>query len=73
MIIYFSATGNSKYVAEQLAEDRERLIFIPDAVDQGNYVFTVEPDERVGIISPTCCWTLPGIVEDFLKKMEACH
>ena len=70
MIIYFSATGNSKYIAEQLAEDGERLIFIPDAVDQGNYVFTVEPDERVGIISPTCCWTLPDIVEDFLKKLK---
>ena len=70
LVIYFSATGNSKYVAKQLAEDEERLIFIPDAVDQGTFVFTVESNEKLGIISPTYNWTLPSIVEDFLKKME---
>lgn len=53
MILYFSATGNSAYVAKQLAEDGERLIFIPDAIDRGSYEFAVEPGEKVGIISPT--------------------
>lgn len=33
MILYFSATGNSQYVAKQLAEVSERLIFIPDAIE----------------------------------------
>lgn len=70
MIFYFSATGNSKYVAEQVAEDDERLIFIPEAIDQGNNIFSVEPGERVGIISPTYNWTLPSITEKFLEKLE---
>ena len=70
MILYFSATGNSAYVAKQLAEDGERLIFIPDAIDQGNYEFTVEPSEKVGIISPTYNWTIPSIVEEYLQKLK---
>ena len=70
MIFYFSATGNSKYVANQLAEDGEQIIFIPDVVDHGIYTFMIESDEKVGIISPTYSWTLPSIVEDFLKKLK---
>lgn len=69
MIIYFSATGNSRYVAGRLAEEGERLIFIPDAIDNGTYEFDVEAGEKVGIISPTYNWTIPSIVEDFLKKL----
>lgn len=70
MILYFSATGNSKYVAEQLANNGERLVFIPDAIDRGNNAFSVEPGERVGIVSPTYNWTLPSITEEFLEKLE---
>ena len=70
MIIYFSATGNSRYVVNQLAADEERIIFIPDAIDQEIYEYTVEPDENVGIISPTYNWTIPSIVEEFLEKLK---
>lgn len=70
MIIYFSATGNSRYVANQLATYKERIIFIPDAIDQEIYEYNVEPDENVGIISPTYNWTIPSIIEEFLKKLK---
>lgn len=70
MIIFFSATGNSQYVAKQLAEDEERLISIPDAIDKGINEFDVEPNENVGIISPTYNWTIPSIVEEFLERLK---
>lgn len=70
MIIYFSATGNSKFVARQLARDGERLIFIPDAIDKESYEYDILPDEDVGIISPTYNWTIPSIVEEFLQKLK---
>lgn len=70
MIIYFSATGNSKYVAEQIASNKEQLIFIPDAIDNRVYEFTIEANENVGIISPTYDWTIPSIVEEFLKNVK---
>lgn len=68
MIFYFSATGNSKCVAESIAEDGEQLISIVDATDKNQYDFHIA-DERVGIVSPTYNWTLPSIVSDFLQKL----
>lgn len=70
MIIYFSATGNSEYVARKLAENGERMILIPQAVDSGTYEFAIGPDEKVGIISPTYFWTLPSIVTEFIENLE---
>jgi Pyruvate/2-oxoacid:ferredoxin oxidoreductase delta subunit len=68
VIFYFSATGNSKYVAECISAEGERLIPIAEAVDQNQYDFVVS-DERVGIVSPTYDWTLPSIVSAFLAKL----
>ena len=68
MIFYFSATGNSKYVAERIREEGEQLISITDATDKKEYDFSIS-DNRVGIISPTYDWTLPSIVSEFLEKL----
>lgn len=65
-IIYFSATGNSKYVATRLAQDGDRLMFIPDAIR--NEIFEIE-DDSIGIVSPTYFWGLPSIVKEFLQKV----
>lgn len=69
MILYFSATGNSQYVAKQLAMEGERLIFIPDAIDNNAYEYDVSADEKVGVISPTYNWTIPSVVSEFLEKL----
>ena len=69
MIFYFSATGNSKYVARCLAEVGETLISIPDAIDRSIYKYNVADGEKVGIISPTYDWTVPSIVEEFIEKL----
>ena len=47
-IIYFSATGNSKYVATRLAKDK--LFFIPDLIKEDILEFD---DDVIGIVSPT--------------------
>lgn len=70
MIFYFSATGNSLHVAKQLAREGERLIFIPEAIDKGLYEYDVEPEETVGVISPTYNWTIPSVVEEFLQRLQ---
>ena len=64
-IIYFSATGNSKYIATRLAKEEDRLMFIPDAIRNG--IFEIE-DDSIGIVSPTYFWGLPSIVKEFLQK-----
>lgn len=66
MILYFSATGNCKYVAVRLSEtDSQELISIPDCVKENRYAFE---DDTIGIVSPTYDWGLPSIVKEFLEK-----
>lgn len=70
MIIYFSATKNSEYVAKKLLKENERLIFIPKAIDNNEYEYDIDETEDIGIISPTYNWTLPSIVSEFLTKLK---
>ncbi len=67
MIVYFSATGNSKYIAEVIANrTNDKAISILDI----NGKITLNDNEDLGIITPTYCWRLPTIVEEFLKGLE---
>lgn len=66
MILFFSATGNSKYVAARLAQsDKQRVISIVDCIKNNSYTFE---DQMIGIVSPTYFWGLPNIVKEFLEK-----
>lgn len=66
VIIYFSATGNCKYVAARLAEAQpQETLSIADCVKESRYAFR---DETIGIISPTYFWGLPSIVKKFLEQ-----
>lgn len=64
MNLYFSATGNCKYVAERLAGDGEALSIV-DCIREERNTFA---DEKIGIIVPTYDWGLPSIVKEFLKQ-----
>jgi NAD-dependent dihydropyrimidine dehydrogenase PreA subunit/flavodoxin len=71
MIFYFSATGNTRYVAARLAADtNEEMISVIDCVKNGRYHFPVKPDEAVGILSPTYYFGFPAMVNEFLEKVE---
>ena len=66
MILFFSATGNCKYVATRLTQAAEQeMLSIADCVKENRYDFA---DETIGIISPTYDWGLPSIVKEFLEK-----
>lgn len=66
-IIYFSGTGNSKYVAQKIASKNDILLFIPELINENQYEIN---DEIVGIVSPTYSWGLPSIVVDYLSKVK---
>lgn len=52
-IVYFSGTGNSKYVAMRLAEKEGTLLYLPDLIQEGR---TTIKDDVIGIVSPTYFW-----------------
>ena len=69
MLFYFSATGNTKHVAEKIKEPQEEMISIEEACKTESYAYTVR-DGRFGILSPTYAWGLPSIVYAFLEKLK---
>lgn len=68
MIVYFSGTGNSKYCAQMLADKLEEEIF-----DSFYHIKNQIAAELVSgtpwiFVSPTYCWQLPHVFEDFIKN-----
>lgn len=69
MIFYFSGTGNTKWVAQQLAEATgEELRYIPDELRKGELHYTLQDDERLGFCFPTHGWQPPRIVRTFIRR-----
>ena len=62
MLFYFTATGNSLYVAKNLDTKR---ISIPQAIRKENLTFK---DDRIGIVCPVYGHEMPPMVKEFLEK-----
>lgn len=65
MIIYFSATGNSKYVANKIAAAIGDKVVSLTEIDS----IVLKENEKLGIVTPTYHWALPSIVKDFMKQV----
>ena len=66
MILYFSATGNCKYVATRLSQALgQGVVPIVDSLRRGELSFE---DDSIGIVIPTYFWGLPSVVGEFLEK-----
>ena len=71
MIFYFTATGNSKYIADKIAATTgDRLINITDCVKTGNFAFDLADGESVGFVVPVYWFGIPMIVAEFLQKLR---
>lgn len=66
MIIYFSATGNSKYVAERIADALGDVAF---SIENHNPSLCLKEGENLGIVTPTYWWELPPIMREWLTKL----
>ena len=70
MILYFSGTGNSKYVAQRMAEAlNQSLLSMNDRI-RSHDTSPVETDERLVIVTPTYAWRIPRVVSEWLGKTE---
>lgn len=71
MIFYFSATGNSKYVASRISKiTGDKIIAIEYCIKQNNFTFAANEYENIGIVIPVFTSALPIIVDDFIKKLN---
>ena len=70
MILYFSGTGNSNYVAKRIADALgDALVNLNDLIKASD-TSPVETDERLIIVTPTYAWRIPRVVRDWLLKTE---
>ena len=68
MIIYFSATGNSQYVAEFLADSlQDELVSIADIIrlDKPAHFNSVKP---FVVVAPIYAWRFPRLIVEFLAR-----
>ena len=70
MILFFSGTGNSNYVAKRIADTLgDALVNLNDRIKAPD-TSSVETGERVIIVTPTYAWRIPRVVRDWLRKTE---
>lgn len=74
MVIYFSGTGNSRYVAQLLQERLDagelleltgELLLHPD-----KHLLEIQEDELVVWVFPTYSWSVPPVVSRFIDKVK---
>ncbi|MCL1912288.1 MAG: EFR1 family ferrodoxin [Eubacteriaceae bacterium] len=72
MIFYFTATGNSKYAAQLIAQKTgdTNLIDIADCVKAGKFSFSLDKGESVGFVVPVYFYIVPAIVSEFVGKLS---
>lgn len=69
MIFYFSATGNSKYLAQKLHDITGDDIYDIAAELRGNCGYTLKEGEMAYIVSPVYFYGMPLNVKEFIDRM----
>lgn len=70
MILYFSGTGNSKFVAERIAEvTNEKIISINKILKEKKTV-TLQSDEPYVFVLPVYAGRMPRVVERCIEEMN---
>lgn len=64
IIFYFTATGNSLYIAKQLSDENTELLSIPQVMKEQR--FTFDADE-IGVVYPIYGHMPPFMVREFIK------
>lgn len=70
MILYFSGTGNSKYVAKKIAEiSKDETISINQRLKENNFS-PVESEKALVFVDPVYAGRLPRVMDDYIKKVR---
>ena len=68
MIAYFTGTGNSKYVAQRIADKlQDEMLCINEKIKAGD-TSKVDTGEGLVVIVPTYAWRIPHIVSEWMEK-----
>lgn len=69
MILYFSATGNSQYVAQQIAQKTgDETLSLNLLLQQNNHEQLVSASHPFVFVCPTYAWRLPRVVDAYIRS-----
>ena len=70
MVFYYSGCGNSKYIAQCIAEALDdKLVFIPEAQRNGAFEYTLAENEMLGFVYPIYSWRPPHLIDEFVNQL----
>lgn len=70
MILYFSGTGNSRYVAQKIAEiSGDEVISINQRLKAQDYA-TISSDKPLVFVGPIYAGRLPRVMDEYIKKVN---
>ena len=70
MVLYFSGTGNSRFVARAIAiETGDELVCLNDRIKRGD-IRPLQSDRPFVFVAPTYAWRIPQIVYDAILHTE---
>ena len=73
MVLYFSGTGNSKYIAKRIAEAiRENTVDLNMKIKE-NDTSPLQTGRDVIIVTPTYAWRIPKIVDRKSTRLNSSH
>jgi len=70
MIIYFTGTGNSRFIAEAIADKMEDSIVSMNDILKNDLPKKFESEKPYVIVSPIYAWRLPRFVDGFIRDSE---
>ena len=70
MILYFTGTGNSRYIANAIASiTKDELVSINEKIKTKD-TQAIQTDGRLVFVLPTYGWRIPRVVEEWVRKTE---
>jgi len=70
MILCFSGTGNSLYVAKELARLCDEEVFSINEGLKNARVLELKDSDRLIFVVPTYAWRIPKVVDEWISKMD---
>ena len=70
MVLYFTGTGNSRYLARRIAEGLEMPLYDLNACIKAGNTAPVQTGQDVVLVTPTYAWRIPRVVSQWLGNTE---
>lgn len=70
MVLYFSGTGNTKFVAEYIADKTDDKCFCLNDILKSGKSYRFSSQKPFVVAAPIYAWRFPLVIEEFLKRAK---